>query len=123
MAAQFSLTKGRPHLELRLWIACAINSLPVPVSPWIKTVESVGATRSTCWSTDSRAGLLPITCSNLRSLDACSAFIPNLCKAPTENLLARGPIVFGSTLQSRSYAFEQDFIVKGFGQKFHCACS
>jgi len=31
-----------------------------PVSPWIRTVEPVGATCSTCSSTDSRAGLLPI---------------------------------------------------------------
>jgi PAS domain S-box-containing protein len=45
----------------------AISSLPVPVSPWINTVESVGATRSTCSSTDSRATLLPMSCSNLRS--------------------------------------------------------
>src|SRR5580704_4849896 len=93
MAAQFNLTKGRPHRELRLCIACAINSLPVPVSPWIRTVESVGATRSTCWSTDSRAGLLPITCSNLRPLDPCSP-LPNLWKVPTDNLLARESNLF-----------------------------
>ena len=67
MAAQFSFTNGRPHRELRSWIACAISSLPVPVSPWIRTVESVGATRSTWSSIDSRAGLLPMTCSNLCS--------------------------------------------------------
>ena len=36
---------------LRSWMARAISSLPVPVSPWISTVESVGATVSTCFST------------------------------------------------------------------------
>src|SRR5262249_7302409 len=57
-------------------MARAINSLPVPVSPRISTVESVGATCSTCVSTDSRAGLSPMIPSNLhleehafRSLD------------------------------------------------------
>src|SRR5712692_3594914 len=48
-------------------MAWAINSLPVPVSPRTSTVESVGATRSTSASTDSRAGLLPMICSSLRS--------------------------------------------------------
>ena len=51
MAAQFSLTNVRPRRPLRLWMARAISSLPVPVSPWINTVESVGATISTCFST------------------------------------------------------------------------
>jgi hypothetical protein len=67
MAAQFNLTKERPHRELILWIAWAMSSLPVPVSPWINTVEPVGATRSTCSSTASSEGLLPMTCSNLRA--------------------------------------------------------
>ncbi len=43
-AAQFTLTKARPDLCDRLWMARAISSLPVPVSPEINTVESVGAT-------------------------------------------------------------------------------
>src|SRR5690349_24225017 len=47
-------------------MARAISSLPVPVSPKISTVESVGATRSTCASTVSRAGLSPMICSNFR---------------------------------------------------------
>jgi len=33
MAAQFSFTKEFGPAELKLWIAAAINSLPVPVSP------------------------------------------------------------------------------------------
>ena len=40
-------------------MACATNSLPVPVSPWSRTVESVGATIATCSRTFCRAGLLP----------------------------------------------------------------
>ena len=45
MAAQFSFTKVRPLRGLRSCTARAINSLPVPVSPQIRTVESVGANR------------------------------------------------------------------------------
>src|SRR5260370_21920206 len=98
-------------------MACAISSLPVPVSPWIRTVESVGATRSTCSSTDSRAGLLPMPCSTLRS-DGCST-LPNLWIAPTENLLAPPRALYRLILQSCSNALEQHFIVKRFGQELH----
>jgi hypothetical protein len=44
IAAQFTLTKAREALPEFLWIERAINSLPVPVSPLINTVESVGPT-------------------------------------------------------------------------------
>jgi hypothetical protein len=40
-------------------MARATNSLPVPVSPRISTVASVGATTSTCPRTRFRAALLP----------------------------------------------------------------
>src|SRR5258707_10011071 len=40
-------------------MACAISSLPVPVSPLISTVASVGATIRTIASTPRRAALLP----------------------------------------------------------------
>ena len=66
MAAQFSLRKGRPDRRLSLWIARAMSSLPVPISPSIRTVESVGDTNSSSCSTDSNAGLPPMICSNLR---------------------------------------------------------
>src|SRR5262249_53871187 len=91
MAAQFSLTKGRPQRVLIVWIARAISSLPVPVSPKTRTVESVGATRSTSASTDSRAGLLPIICSNLRALSA-SAFGATLLKQSTDDPIPRFPL-------------------------------
>src|SRR6266851_5718915 len=92
-----------------------MSSLPVPVSPWISTVESVGETRSTCSSTASRAGLLPTSCSNLRSsrsLTSGSIF----ATAPTESLL-------GSTLHSCPNAVEQGLIVERFGQELHRARS
>ena len=64
MAAQFSLTKGRVlrlvfARVLRLlfaWMAPATSSLPVPVSPSINTVESVGATVRISSITSSNAG-------------------------------------------------------------------
>ena len=44
-AAQLSGTNGRFFRGLFWWIALATSSLPVPVSPWISTVASVGAIR------------------------------------------------------------------------------
>jgi len=46
-----------------------------------------GATRATCSSADSRAGLLPMSCSNLRGSRSWSAD-PNLATAAKEDLLA-----------------------------------
>ena len=51
MAAQLTLTNAREERRDRLWIARAISSLPVPVSPVISTVASVGATLDTRDST------------------------------------------------------------------------
>jgi len=59
MAAQFTLTSGRCRRGLRSWIARAISSLPVPVSPRIRTVELVCATLSTSENTLESAGLSP----------------------------------------------------------------
>ena len=53
IAAQFTLMKARADRGDRLWIARATSSFPVPVSPVISTVESVGATLDTCASTRS----------------------------------------------------------------------
>ena len=46
IAAQLTLMSGMSRCGLRLWIARAISSLPVPVSPVISTVLLVSATRS-----------------------------------------------------------------------------
>ena len=47
------------------WMARAISSLPVPVSPQIRTVASVAATRRTLSSTAASAGLRPTISSKL----------------------------------------------------------
>ena len=57
IAEQFTFTSGRSRRGLRSWIARAISSLPVPVSPRISTVDGVGATVSTSESTFASAGL------------------------------------------------------------------
>ena len=46
MAPQLIATKGRRARGLRSWIVRATSSLPQPDSPVMKTVASVGATRS-----------------------------------------------------------------------------
>ncbi len=48
---QSTLTKTDLRRPLALWMARATSSFPVPVSPLISTVESVGATLSTAWNT------------------------------------------------------------------------
>jgi hypothetical protein len=59
IAAQLSFTKVRSLRRLRSWMARAINSLPVPVSPRRRTVESLGATVSTRFKTWRRADSVP----------------------------------------------------------------
>lgn len=103
--------------------AFAMSSLRVPVSPRIRTVESVGATRSTCPSTLSKAGLLPIICSNLRSFRSRSSN-PNCLSSPTEppgGLL--GHVTQRSIVHCRTNALEQDFIVEWLRKEFHCTRS
>ena len=56
----------------RLWMARAINSLPVPVSPRIKTVESEEATFATWRSTLRSASEEPTMSSNIESRSICS---------------------------------------------------
>ena len=46
-APQLTATNGSRARGLAWWMALAISSLPVPDSPWISTVASVGATRAT----------------------------------------------------------------------------
>ena len=60
MAAQFTLTKLRAPRGLISWMARAISSLPVPVSPSTITVASVGATICAVFSSAWKAGLSPI---------------------------------------------------------------
>src|SRR5712671_6622885 len=96
-------------------MARAISSFPVPVSPWMSTVESVGATRSTCSSTDSSAWLLPMIRSN-RSSSERQSRVPSFSKVPTRSS-CRPQSFSGSTLQRCSYALQQDFVVERLGQE------
>jgi hypothetical protein len=65
IAAQFTRMKARDERLDRLCMARAISSFPVPVSPEIRTVESVGATFDTCASTRRRASEEPTISSNI----------------------------------------------------------
>ncbi len=65
IAAQFTLTNGRAERPDRRWMARATSSLPVPVSPVIRTVESLGATLEMRESTVCKAGEFPTISSNI----------------------------------------------------------
>jgi hypothetical protein len=71
-AAQFTLTKARPDRWDRLWTARAMSSLPVPVSPVMRTVESVGATLATRDSTALSNFEVPTISSNMEALATSS---------------------------------------------------
>ena len=47
IAPQLTARNGSLRRRDSAWIVCATSSLPVPVSPVISTVASVGATRAT----------------------------------------------------------------------------
>ena len=72
IAAQLMLTKGRDARGDRLWIARAMSSFPVPVSPVMRTVESVGATLDRSDSTALRGGDDPTISSNIEVLSTSS---------------------------------------------------
>jgi len=59
MAAQLIGTKGNAFRGLRAWRAAATSSFPVPLSPRIITLASVGATRSISSKTPRIASLRP----------------------------------------------------------------
>ena len=73
IAAQFTLTNVRSRWGLISWMARARTSFPVPVSPMMRTVESVGATNSACFKIRLRAGLWPMIASK-----SCSVRISSL---------------------------------------------
>ena len=64
-ALQLTLMNGLSARLLVEWMARAISSFPVPVSPVMSTEASVGATRRTSSSTADSAGLLPMIASKL----------------------------------------------------------
>jgi hypothetical protein len=59
MAPVLMGTKGLSRRGELAWMALAISSFPVPLSPWIKTVEREGATCATRSKTFSIISLLP----------------------------------------------------------------
>src|SRR5256884_5702779 len=81
MAAQLTVTKGCDDRADPLWMARATSSFPVPVSPVMRTVESVGATLATRESTACRAGDEPTISSNI-DID----FFPQLLISPGADL-------------------------------------
>src|SRR5215469_14505245 len=68
MAAQLIFTKVRSRRGLRLWMARAKSSLPVPVSPSSSTVVAAGAASSTWPRARLSAALSPTISSKLISL-------------------------------------------------------
>ena len=76
MAAQLTLTNAWSFRALTRWMARAISSLPVPVSPRIKTLASVAATVSTSFTTLAPACVLA-TLVNLYSIDCIANAMVN----------------------------------------------
>ena len=65
MAAQLTGTNGRSARRLLAWTALATSSLPVPLSPVIRTVASVGAILTIRPRTSRTACERPMMFSNL----------------------------------------------------------
>src|ERR1700741_3087865 len=99
-----------------------MSSFPVPVSPSMRTVESVGATCSTCSRTDSRAELLPMIRSNLRSGWSPSGYVT--AYSGTGNLLPFDDcLAVRSHIKCGSAPFEQQVMIERFRQELDCALS
>ena len=63
-APQLTATKGRSFRGELTWIARATSSLPVPLSPVMRTVLLVGAIVSTSWNSAIIGPLLPMMFEN-----------------------------------------------------------
>ena len=72
ITAQFTLTNVWEDRGDRLWMARATSSFPVPVSPVIRTLESVGATLEMRESTFRRGAEIPTISSNIDALSSSS---------------------------------------------------
>ena len=88
-------------------MARATNSLPVPVSPRIKTVASVGATTSTCRCTRRRAALLP-TISSKSCLGSTSCVFDALRPVALAQVLHEGDPAERRELQDRGGNQDRD---------------
>src|ERR1700721_2407009 len=81
MAAQFTPINALSARFDRLWIARAINSFPVPVSPRIRNVESEGATFAIWLSTLLSACVVP----SVAGLWNCAAPMPDSGEKESED--------------------------------------
>jgi hypothetical protein len=108
MAAQLTLTKTFSERRERLWMARAISSLPVPVSPAMRTVESVGATfvtlESTAWST----GDAPTISRTSTSVDAWRS--ATACPKSVLDRLRSSMSIPVSTIASRPVIVQKRYI-------------
>ena len=88
-SAQFTGTKGPFARRLRSWSARATSSLPVPLSPVIRTVLSVAAALRTVATTRWMAALTPTTAS---TPDALAALRPQVMDLGPEPAVLEGSV-------------------------------
>src|SRR2546426_9252306 len=89
IAAQFTRTNARPERRDSLWMARATSSLPVPVSPLMRTVESVGATLVTCDNTRLSASEEPMISSNIDRSEEHTSELQSPCNLVCRLLLEK----------------------------------
>src|SRR6266436_9380251 len=102
-----------------------MSSFPVPVSPSMRTVESVGATCSTWSRTHSRAALLPMIRSNLRSAWSPAGYITFAKSATRYSFQAPHTIAitYCSHIKCSSNRFEQQLMIERFREELDRAFS
>src|SRR5271155_2567586 len=98
-------------------MACATSSFPVPVSPSIRTVESVEATCSTCSRTDSRAALLPIIRSNLRSGCFSPGYAKVSCSGIEVSYHSNDCLAVRSQIKCGTDRFDHQLMIERFRQE------
>src|SRR6267154_6393043 len=94
-----------------------MSSFPVPVSPSMRTVESVGATCSTCSRTDSRAALLPMIRSNLRSGRSSTGYVTVAYSGIEISYHSTDCLAVGSHIKCGLDRFEQQLMIQWFPQE------
>src|SRR5271154_6890134 len=103
-----------------------MSSFPVPVSPSMRTVESVGATCSTCSRTDSSATLLPMIRSNLGSDWFSKGYITVAWSATSHSFPATAYdtySLFCSHIKCGTDRFQQQLIIERFREELDRALS
>jgi hypothetical protein len=85
MAPQLMVTKGPVRAGERRWISLAISSLPVPVSPVMSTLMSVGATFWSLRKTSSIEGQAPMISPNFLSCSSATSLALSARRAVEEH--------------------------------------